>query len=169
MEGPKNQYEATFLKLYDASADALLRYCYYKTHDRDLAKDLVQESFLRTWRAIAAGQEIPNPQAFLYRTAGNLVIDHYRRKKSLSLDALADDGFDPLGEGAAEVEALALAREARAALDTLEEPYKETMQLRYISGLSITEIAEIQEESENAISVRIHRALEKLRTTLKSL
>jgi RNA polymerase sigma-70 factor (ECF subfamily) len=158
--------EQQFLKLYDTTADALLRHCYFKTHDRELAKDLVQEAYLRTWRAIAAGQDIPNPPAFLYRTANNLVIDHYRRKKSLSLDALAEVGFDPLGEGKAEVEALAMVREARAALESLEEPYRETMQLRYQAGLSISEIAAMMEESENTISVRIHRALAKLRTVL---
>jgi RNA polymerase sigma-70 factor (ECF subfamily) len=159
--------EKRFLALYDASADALLRHCYFKTHDRELAKDLVQESFLRVWRALAAGAAMPNPQAYLYRTANNLVIDHYRRKKALSLDALAESGFDPGGAGTAEVEAPARAREALAALAQLEEPYRETMRLRFVAGLSVGEIAAVLEESQNTISVRIHRALERLKTALK--
>jgi RNA polymerase sigma-70 factor (ECF subfamily) len=158
--------EQQFLSLYEASADALLRHCYFKTHDRDLAKDLVQESYLRTWRAIASGQEIPNPPAFLYRTANNLIIDHYRRKKALSLDQLSESGYDPLGTGKAEVEAPAEVREARAAIARLEEPYRETMQLRYEDGFEVREIASMLGESENTISVRIHRALVRLRDTL---
>jgi RNA polymerase sigma-70 factor (ECF subfamily) len=157
---------ARFLHLYDASADALLRHCYFKTHDRELAKDLAQEAYMRTWRALERGQEIPNLPAFLYRTANNLVIDYYRKKKSLSLDTLAESGFDPLGEGRAEVEAPAEAREALALIEALEEPYKETMRLRYLSGLDVGEIAKIQDESENTISVRIHRALAQMREKL---
>lgn len=161
--------QAEFLKLYDASADALLRHCYFKTHDRELAKDLAQEAYLRTWRVIASGREVPNPAAFLYRTANNLIIDHYRRKKSLSLDELSEaSGFDPEGEGSEEVEAAARAREAVEALEALEEPYRETMLLRYQTGLAVAEIAQMLEETENTISVRIHRALAKLRTTMSS-
>lgn len=55
------------------------------------------------------------------------------------------------------------------AMETLQEldvPYRDVVVMRYIDGLSPQEIAEILEETPNVVSVRIHRALEKLRTLI---
>jgi RNA polymerase sigma-70 factor (ECF subfamily) len=158
--------EQAFLDCYESSADAVYRHAYWKTSDPELARDITQESYLRAWNALSEGKQIENLKAFIFRTATNLIIDHYRKKKMLSLDTLAESGFDP-GEEDTAVLGTAEAREALAAVAALEEPYRETLLLRYATGLDIREIAAIAGESENAISVRIHRGLEKLRTILK--
>lgn len=158
--------EKRFLDCYESDADAVYRHAYWKTHDAELARDITQESYLRAWNALAEGRQIENLKAFIFRTATNLVIDHYRKKKPLSLDTLAEAGFDP-GEDDPAVLGTAEAREALAAVSSLEEPYRGTLLMRFATGLSIAEIAAVEEESENAISVRIHRGLEKLRGILK--
>ncbi|KKW19080.1 MAG: RNA polymerase, sigma-24 subunit, ECF subfamily [Candidatus Adlerbacteria bacterium GW2011_GWC1_50_9] len=56
---------------------------------------------------------------------------------------------------------------ALEALQKLPEPYREAIVLRYIDQLSPGEIADIVGESENAVSVRIHRGLKKLRAILE--
>ncbi len=45
----------------------------------------------------------------------------------------------------------------------LEEKYREVIILRFVNDLSVAEIAELLGEKENNVSVRLHRALEKLR------
>lgn len=160
------QIEKSFLKLYDESADTLLRHCYFRVHDRELAKDLTQEAFTRMWQYLAAGKEVENMNAFLYRMANNLVIDHYRRKKSASLEALQEGGFDPSGSEHEHVMDRAQIREALEAVDTLEEPYLSVIRMRYVSDLTISEIAEATGESDNVVSVQIHRGIKKLRTLL---
>jgi RNA polymerase sigma-70 factor (ECF subfamily) len=84
-----------FLQAYEENSDALFRQCFFKVHDRELARDILQETFTRTWDYLAKGKEIQNMRAFLFRTMNNMVVDHYRRKKSVSLDALSEEGFDP--------------------------------------------------------------------------
>ena len=162
----KNVYEKSFLDLYESCSDAVFRHCYYRVHDRELAKDLAQEAFMRVWNALRQGTQIDNQKAFLFRTANNLIIDHYRKKKESSLDVLAEDGFDPAGDDHEHVADAALAREALEAVHELDESYRTIILMRYVSDLSIGEIAEAIGESENVVSVRIHRAIKKLQKIL---
>ena len=91
----KDDVTQNFIKSYDNHSDELFRFAYFRIRNRDLAKDLVQESFIRVWNYIADGKEIENFRAFLYRTLRNIIVDESRKKKPISLDALQDEGFDP--------------------------------------------------------------------------
>jgi len=158
--------ETFFLALYDQFADAIFRYCYFRVSSRELAEDLMQESFMKAWKYLCDGHEIDNPKAFLYKTAGNLVIDHYRRKKESSLEALAEKGFDPQGDTASTITNYAAGREALLKLAELAPDHRDILILRYVDGLSIKEIAAAYGLSENAISVRVYRAIHKLKKLL---
>ena len=57
--------------------------------------------------------------------------------------------------------------EALQKLQELPDQYREVLTMRYVEGLAPKEIAEYLEESENAVSVRIHRGLHKLRMLLE--
>ena len=157
--------EAQFISLYDTLSDALFRHCYFRVNEREWAKDLVQEAFVRTWAYLAAGNQIENPTAFLYRVVNNLVIDSWRHKgtASLSLDELGEHGFDVRdnadGRTQIHTEAQALLR----MLDRLNPEDREIIVFRYVDDLRPKEIAEIVGASENAVSVRLHRAVNRLR------
>lgn len=164
-------------ELFDKHADELFRHCLLRLSDRDRALELTQETYLRAARYLNRGEELRNARAFLYRILNNLIVDEYRKWKSQSLDALLEneesssyleheylkDPVDTLEEAMVRFDG------ARAldALRTLEEPYKSAIVFRYIDGLSPTEIANATGEQENAVSVRIHRALKKLRAILE--
>lgn len=158
-----------FLQAYDAYADAIFRHCYYRVYDRERARELMQECFTRVWECVADGKEIDNLKAFIYRVANNLVIDESRRKKSSSLDALVEErGDEPLNLPSARDESLAPERNAEAGimlanLEKLDGKYREAVRLRYVDGLTPQEIAGIVGESENVVSVRIHRGIKQLR------
>lgn len=158
--------ERSFLELYESSADAVFRHLYFKVGDRELARDLTEESFCRVWEYLSKGKKIDNLKAFVFRTANNLTIDHYRKKKELSLDTLAEDGFEP-SDGEDERMTFAVeARAAFAAVEQLDAKQKEVIMMRYVSGLSVGEIADALGEAENTVSVRIHRAVKRLREIL---
>jgi RNA polymerase sigma-70 factor (ECF subfamily) len=53
-------------------------------------------------------------------------------------------------------------------LKELPDSYREVLVMRYIDGLTPGEIAKVIKESENAVSVRIHRGLKKLRALLEA-
>jgi len=164
----ESSYEQQFLAVYDKYADALFRHCYFRIYDRELAKDLVQEAFSRTWSLLAEGQQIENLRAFLYRVVHNLIIDEVRKKKPLSLEQLAEEGFSPTNQSSADWGNQLDAKEAAAKLALLEESYRLVVTMRFIDDLSPKEIASTLGISENVVSVRIHRGLKKLRQLMKS-
>jgi len=137
-----------------------------KLSHRDQALDAVQEVFARTWEYVLTGKEIGNFKSFLYKTAYHIVVDGYRKKKTESLDSMREEGFD-LADDKGDVPLLSVDGEnALKALAGLDGSYKDVVVMRYVHGLSPKEIAEITGLTENVISVRIHRGLEKLRTIL---
>jgi len=160
--------ESEFLAAYDRFADALFRHCFFRVYDRERARDLVQETFVRTWEYVAKDKDIENIRAFLYRVANNLIIDESRRKRALSLDELLEKGFDPAGHDSSEDIQTELDTQAVVkALDGLKDESKELVIMRYIDGFGPKEIADIIGLSENVISVRLNRAVKELRGLIK--
>jgi RNA polymerase sigma-70 factor, ECF subfamily len=170
MARPKTGEERAFIEAFDQYGDALLRHCTFRISSRDRALELVQDAFMKTWKYIVGGGIVENYRAFLYKTVNNLVIDEYRKRSVSSLDALWADGtkdggaFEELvGDGMAEVEVALDAERVMALLDELSSSYRDVITMRYIDDMSPTEIAELSGESENVISVRIHRGMKQLK------
>ena len=155
-----------FLKAYDDFADAIFRYCYFRVFDRELANDFVQDTFLRIWGYLQKGGEIQNFRVFLYKTATNLIIDYKRKKKAVSLDLMQEKGFLPRQDNTLRFLERIDAKNAVQKLSELPPHYQEVVTMRYVEELSVKEIAVILGETENNVSVRIHRGLEALRKIL---
>lgn len=170
MESPSQEEgERAFLTAYDEYGDAIFRFLTMKISDREIARDLTQETFTRAWDFCVEGGTIREWKPFLYRTAYNLVVDTYRKKKAVSLDALIEDkGFTVPDEHASDKITIARAEMSRVrlAIDKLDEVYRDIILLRYTEDLPPKEIARITGLSENVVSVRIHRGILKLRTLL---
>lgn len=130
---------------------------------------MLQETFIKTWEYLQKGGEVVNMKAFLYRTAHNIVVDHYRKKKALSLDDLFEQGFDvDSGADVAKEQEVKIDGEAAfKLLDKIPEAYRDVIFMQYVDGLSVKEIAEVLGESANNVSVKIHRGLEKVRQLYK--
>ena len=159
------ELERDFLAAYEANAGALFRYCFMRVRNRDLAKDIVQETFTRTWAYLAEGKRIEYLRAFLYRTLQNCIVDTMRKKSSVSLDGMyEEEGFEIIDE-AHEVSAETREEigEALKLLSSLEETYSTVITMRYIEELTPAEIAATLNVSENVVSVRIHRGVKQLR------
>lgn len=165
----QQEREKEFLAAYDEFGDAIFRFLTMKIADRETARDLTQETFTRAWDFCVEGGEIREWRPFLYRTAYNLVVDVYRKKKSVSLDALVeDDGFAITDNGVGEKSTVARAEMSRVreAIDKLDVTYRDIILLRFTEDLPPKEIARITGLSENVVSVRIHRGVGKLRILL---
>ena len=162
----QNHMESEFLKAYENYADALFRHCFFRIHDHEHAKDLVQETYMKTWNYLAEDGTIDNFRAFLYRTMNNLIIDAYRKHHTDSLDQLLEGGFDVAGEDAEHLRNKAEAKEIIALFDQLNEEEKTVLTLRFVDGWEPKEIAAHLGISANVVSVRIHRALSEVRSLL---
>lgn len=165
---PNNKQKDTYLRAYDDYSDGLFRYALFKTSNRELALDLVQDTFTSVWEYMAKGGKIGNIKAFLYRTLGNKIIDSYRKKGSESLDNLMEDGYDVGFDIRPKIESILMGEDVWNKVNLLEETHIEILTLRYVNDLSIKEISNIVDQSENNVSVRIHRALEKLKLQMEN-
>ncbi len=120
---------------------------------------------MKTWEYIAEGKTIKNLKAFLYQVARNTLTDYRRKKKAHSLDAITETGVDFESETDI-LEEESTHDDMRFVLEKfeiLDQEQKEIITLRFIEEMSIKEIAEVLQERPNTVSVKIHRAIEKLK------
>lgn len=168
-------HETRFLEAFDEYGDALFRHASLRVSNRERAVDLVHDTYTKVWSYLREGYEIESFRPFLYKVLNNLIIDEYRKKKEASLDALfevegVDEGsFEELSESTVESMAATIdGQKAFALLEELPDQYREVIILRFVDQLGPREISELTEESENVISVRIHRGLKLLRQKIEA-
>ena len=160
-----------FSKIYDQYINKIYRFVFLKVNSQEVAQDLTSETFLRTWEKFSQdkGNPIKNPQAFLYRTARNLVIDHYREKgKAQVVSAELTPIIDPRQNLEEEAMLTSDVNTIRIALTDLKEDYQNVIIWHYLDDLPIWEVAKMLDRTEGATRVLLHRALNALRQRLNT-
>ncbi|TSC91418.1 MAG: RNA polymerase sigma-70 factor, ECF subfamily [Parcubacteria group bacterium Licking1014_17] len=160
--------DQSFIAVYDEYAQRIFKYCYFRVNSKEDAEDLASLVFTRVWDYISAGNKIDSIRAFLYQVAHNLIIDHYRKNKEareVSLDN-PDNPIDIPEESdfIQDVDQKGMVNDIRKKLHQLPDNYREAIILRYINDLSIKEVAQAMDITENNASVILHRAVEKLKS-----
>jgi len=150
-----------------ANADTLLaefyqplfRYLCRAAGQADVARDLTQDVFVRVSRATVPTASRSEVQAWLFRIARNLVIDHHRRsqraREAVQADLVAH-------RPASQDVTLAV----NAALATLSDLDRDVFLMREVAGLGYEEIAKACDISPGGVRSRIHRARLHLREQL---
>lgn len=147
------------LALYDETFDNLYRYVYFKVGNKWDADDLVSEVYTR------ACAKLPgitgDSRAWLFTVARNAVTDFYRSKGRLAADedieAIPDLPFEEELESKDEIKCL------QHALVVLTTEQREVINLKYFAGLKTSQIAVAMELTENAVKMRLHRTLVKVK------
>ncbi len=155
--------EALLTTAYHDFEQGLQSYAFFKTSNHTTGEDLVQDTFLKTWKYLVKGGKIDTMKAFLYHVLNHLILDEYRKHKTASLDALVEKGLEP---GSDNVDRLVNFIDGKAAFLLIEKlPVKcrEIMRMRYAQNLSIEEISAITGQTKNAIAVQSLRGLARLR------
>ncbi len=166
---------AAFAELYDAYLPRIYGYLMRRVDERAVAEDLTAETFERALTAIRSGTF--RNEAFggwLYRVAGNLLVDHVRRgRRYVALARLSDDGEEAgalattADERALEQFTAAVDRDALSgALRNLPEQHRRVVVLRYVDGLESDELAAALGCSKGTAAVRLHRALRAMRAVM---
>lgn len=154
-----------FVHLYDAYLDKIYRFLYFRTSHQETAEDLTSQTFLKALDKIKSfDAEKGTFQAWLYRIAHNLLIDHYRSpRKEVDLDHALNISSDSSPEQDTEN---VLATEAtRKLLDTLPADTQTLVILRIWDELSYAEIAKIMDKSEASLKMQFSRAINVLRSS----
>lgn len=150
--------------LYHQHVDELLRFCRSKVRDREEAMDTVHDTFVNLWRHIEQGKPLHHPRGLIYQIARNLIIDKYRMiRPTQSLDEFSDGIVDTEATSTLDITEL---NHVLRCVDSLPQKYREVIMYRYVDGMPVQEIATLLNETPNAISIRIHRGIEQLRTVL---
>jgi RNA polymerase sigma-70 factor (ECF subfamily) len=147
------------------------------TRDREEAKDLSQEAFLRAFAHLKSFDLRSTFYTWFYRIVVNLCLDHKRRKSKASWISLDDkqEGHKPreLPDEVSTPEHAALALEISAqvgnVLASLPAKQRTAFLLRNHQGLSIREIAEVMRTAEGTVKVHLHRAVAALRQKLAEI
>jgi RNA polymerase sigma-70 factor (ECF subfamily) len=137
------------------------------------AEDLVQDTFVRAYRAIARFRGDSAFRSWLYRIAINVVHTHLDRRRqrhgALVVPVHDADAVDDL-PAAGDVEQTLLRRQViDRALASLPEDLRVLVVLRDIHGLKYDEIAKVVKTPRGTVESRLFRARQRLRPMLESL
>jgi len=156
----------------DPLYQAVLRYAWRLLGDRGLAQDVAQEVFLRRHLQ----ESVQNERAWAYRTARNLVIDHFRKygsrknRRQGSLEELPDSlpdestRFRPVDQAEQKEQTEML----HDKLNKLSPRHREAIRLKFQEGLTYAEIAQIMNETVTTIGWLLHEAIQKLRKEIRN-
>ena len=141
----------------------LNKHSFFKVHNRQLSEDLVQDTYMKTLNYLIKGGKIDIMKAFLYHILNCLIIDEYRKRKTVSLDNLLENGF-ALSTGVDErIIDILDGKAALILIARLPMKYQKVMRMKYTQDLSLEEMSMITGQTKNAIAVQAYRGLEKLK------
>lgn len=161
--------ETLITEHYNKHSAHLRSYCEDKTSNFELARDIVHDAYLRTWKFLYTGKVIENLEAFVFRVVRNLIIDVYRsRWRMVNIDDMVELERRELAKYNDAFSSSSKKRDPRltdllALMETLRESDKQLMTMNFIEGRTPAEIAKILGVTPTAISVRIYRVAGKLR------
>jgi RNA polymerase sigma factor (sigma-70 family) len=156
-----------FERLFAEHASSLFAFFVYRTQDRALAEDLVEDTFERVLRARRRfDPRRGTEKSWIYAIGLNLLRDHARRS-SLEQRTLERVGAESHAHGAeGEFAGFEQRDELSRALAGLNDKEREAIALRFGGDLTLREVARVLDEPAAAVEKRIYRALEKLREDL---
>jgi RNA polymerase sigma-70 factor (sigma-E family) len=155
--------EEDYREFVSSRAAALHRTAYLLCGDWHLADDLVQETFVKTFRHWRRVQRADNPNAYVKRILVNEFNRRWQRYSGLPVHAT---GHPEIAVPDVSDEVVNRADLLRALL-TLTARQRATVVLRYLEGMSERETAAVMRCSEGTVKSQTARALNKLGGSLK--
>ena len=159
--------EAKLASLYNEYYDKIAHYVYVHIGNKTEAEDIAGEVFLKALKSLESYKERGIPmQAWLFRIAHNLVVDHLRKgakRKTVSIDTIEIvSDIDPVTAVEKNMELERLTK----AMEQLTREQREVLRLRFFGELTSKETGSILKKSDSAVREMQRTAIEKLRKLL---
>jgi len=157
-------------RLYEHYYQDIYSYIYFRLPDVSQAEDLTSQVFLRVLESIDSFTFRGFPfSSWLFRIARNMMVDYFRSHQE-PVDLPLEEGVLLAEGGPSDVFERELTQQQLAgALSNLTEDQQEVIILRFVDGLSPTDVAQVLGKSEGAIKSLQHRALGSLNRFLEEV
>ena len=163
-----------FERLMEPLEQLVWRVCWHYTGSREAAEDCGQEAMIRIWRNMANYRGECALESWVYRIAANCCMDWLRKKKrdqSVSMEPLAEQGFDP-ADDAPGTEEQVIAKDERQrlreAIAHLPEDQQEALILTQLEKVPYEEAAQALGVSEGTVKSRVNRAKARLKEIISA-
>ena len=175
LQGDQKAYEALLARHNKAIFHVVMKI----VRNREEAQDLVQETFMKAFNALASYRSEYRFSTWLYKIAANCAIDFVRKKRieALSLDKpietrdgrvefeVPDSSWDPEQDLVRKQKLKSI----EEAIDSLPDKYREVIIFRHQDDKPYEEIADILKVPVGTVKARIFRARELLKKKLKPI
>lgn len=174
LQGAANRDDAAFRSLYDATSSKLFGFALRILNKRELAEEVLQESFVAIWNNAGSYQShLAAPMTWMTTIVRNKAFDLLRRSDAATeidgeqfdsevINALRDPGATP-------IEALQMSSDAKAlayCMSALEGLHRQVIGLAFFHDLSHSEVAAQMALPIGTVKTWIRRSLERLKTCL---
>ena len=155
---------ARFNELAEAYSSDLYRYAMWRCGNEALAKDLVQETFLRAWRALDSLQDVGKAKSWLITILRREYARTFERKVPKFTDVekvvvTDDDELEPDAQTERDL--------LRKGIMKLDSKYRDPLLLQVVFGHSCAEISEQLGISKSAVMTQLFRAREMLKKQMQ--
>ncbi len=154
-------HQAAFRQFYDAYAGQAIRTASAITRNREMAKDAVQETFIRVYRQIDSYNPALPFDPWFYRILTNECLRLLKRESPLSNiesvendPSLSEESFDQLTE-------------LYDMIQALDDSHRIPLILKYIKGFTEKEIADILGLNQNTVKSRLFKGRKRLKELLE--
>jgi RNA polymerase sigma-70 factor, ECF subfamily len=156
-----------FEQLYQEYSDKIFSYIYLLVHDKEVAEDLTQDTFIKAYKNWDQFNGESHLFTWLFRISRNVTIDYLRKKRLLTFFSIEKYQFESNQQTPLEIvmkgERMTTLYEA---IRNLKLSYQEVLILRKIKEFSIKETAEILNWNENRVKITTSRAIAALKKEL---
>ena len=161
-----------FDTLIERHKDRLYSYIFHSVKNDELADDIFQETFVKAIVTLKQGRYVENGHflAWISRIAHNLIIDHFRQTRAVSIQSTDDTEYNVLNRKELadmtvedSMVTQQIHRDIRRLIKALPQSQREVLLMRYYKNMSFKEIAERTQVSINTALGRMRYAILNMR------
>jgi RNA polymerase sigma-70 factor (ECF subfamily) len=163
METNAGRAMTSFEKLVENHSREIFGYLWRMTYNTHEAEDLLQDTFLRAYKAYPRLKDHKHLRAWLYKIATNTARSHIKREKKYQNLPLFEQLTASSHDVAEQVEERIDLQAVKDAVDQLPERQRAALLMHKFQGLSYAEIAAALNTREDAARANVYQAMKKLR------
>lgn len=164
MNQKKTKVRDIFKEIVSQYQDRLFRFAFMRIGVRETAEDIVQEVFIKCYRAMEGGTKISNIEYYLLNSISNACVDFYRKKRHemLAIEEIEDIANEEDKDITEEFNRI------NKLLDDLPFEQAETVRLKCYDGLTFLQIAELHGIPEATAKSRYRYAIQHIKVKLNN-